>query len=406
MIYIGGEEIQNIYVGDSEISAIYAGEELIYPVNLGTLTGITIEDLAWVEDIPSSGGTADYTGCSFRVVAEYDSGKSRTVTSKATVTSNSITVQDNTGTTRENIGQITVTATFEGFSASATVDAYQAPGYYYQYLTFRITSPGKIVWQTNKRNTPTKTIQYSLNGGVTWTSITSQYGVINGFDVAAGDVVLFKGENNQYGGYTGSSIISNNYYNSFSGTTADFTPEGNVMSLIYGDNFIGNDSLPVNSTHNLAGLFQNCTGCTGDASNLIIPPNELRTCCYRNMFAGTSIVTPPKLPALTLAPYCYVNMFINAKQLEVSPDLLAPVLVTSCYEGMLHMQGTMTEAQKKLRYCRCLATNISASSCTTNMFNDTNVPNNGVFVKAASNNSWTRGSNGIPNRWTVINEEV
>jgi len=405
MIYIGNNEYP-IYLGDSEIPAIYCGEELIYPVNLGTLTGITIEDLTWVDDIPSSGGTADYTGCSFKVVAEYDSGKSRTVTNKATITSNSITVQENTGTTRENIGQLTVTATFEGFSASASVDAYQAPGYYYQYLTFRITSPGKIVWYLSVANKPAKTIQYSLDNGATWTSITAAKSTTNGFDVVAGDVVMFKGENNQYSGPTGSTVTGSSYYNSFTNTTAGFTPEGNIMSLIYGDNFAGNDSLPSNTTHNFAGLFQNCTGCTGDASNLIIPANELRTCCYRNMFAGTNIVTPPKLPAMTLAIGCYINMFINAKQLEVAPDLLAPVLVTSCYEGMLHMQGSMTEAQKKLRYCRCLATNISARNCVLNFFNDSNVAQGGVFVKAASNNSWGRGSNGIPNRWTIENEEV
>lgn len=405
MIYTGENEYP-VYLGENEISAIYCGEELIYPVNLGTLTGITIENLAWVKDVSYSGGTADKDNCSYKVVAEYDSGKSRTVTNKATITSNSITVQENTGTTRENIGQITVTATFEGFSTSASVDAYQAPGYYYQYLTFKITSPGKIVWYATLGNYPTKTIQYSLDNGATWTSITSANNANNGFDVVAGDVVLFKGENNQYGGYTGSSITSQPYYNSFINTTAGFTPEGNVMSLIYGDNFVGNDSLPANTTHNFAGLFQNCTGCTGDASNLIIPPLSLTPLCYRNMFAGVNITKAPELPATTLADYCYTNMFINAKQLEVAPDLLAPVLVTGCYSGMLHMQGTMTEAEKKLRYCRCLATNISASNCVLNFFNDTNVANNGVFVKAASNNSWTRGSNGIPTRWTIENEEV
>lgn len=397
MIYIGNNEYP-IYLGNSEIPAIYCGEELIYPVNLGTLTGITIEDLEWVDDIPSSGGTADYTGCSFKVVAEYNSGKSRTVTSKATVTSNSITVQENTGTTRENIGQITVTATFEGFTASASVDAYQAPGYEYQYLTFKITSPGKIVWYADSAVTDYKTIQYSLDNGTTWTSLTSAKSTTNGFDVVAGDVVKFKGENTGYG-----TSVSNTQ-NHFAHTTAAFDVEGNIMSLLYGDNFAGQTTLQ--STYTFRGLFENVTGLTGDTSNIILPATVMTEQCYRNLFAGTNIVTPPKLPALTLAPYCYLNMFINAKQLEVSPDLLAPVLVEGCYSGMLHMQGTMAEADKKLRYCRCLATDISARNCVANFFNDTNVASNGVFVKAASNNSWVRGSNGIPTDWTIINEEV
>ena len=405
MIYTGENEYP-VYLGENEIPAIYCGEELIYPVNLGTLTGITIENLAWVEDVPYSGGTADKDNCSYKVVGHYDSGKNRTVTNKATITSNSITVQENTGITRENIGQLTVTATFEGFTTSASVDAYQAPGYYYQYLTFRITSPGKIVWYASMANKPTKTIQYSLDNGTTWTSITSANDANNGFDVAAGDVVLFKGENNQYGGPTGSTLTGTSYYNSFTNTTAGFTPEGNMMSLIYGDNFVGNDSLPANTTHNFAGMFQICSGCTGDASHLILPAATLYAMSYRNMFAGTNITKGPELPATTLGIYCYCNMFINAKQLETSPDLLAPVLVAGCYTGMFYMEGSMTEAQKKLRYCRCLATNISAKNCVVNFFNGSNVAQGGVFVKAASNNSWSRGSNGIPTRWTIENEEV
>lgn len=397
MIYIGGEEIQNIYVGDSEISAIYAGEELIYPVNLGTLTGITIENLEWVDDIPSSGGTADYTGCSYKVVAEYDSGKSRTVTNKATITSNSITVQENTGTTRENIGQLTVTATFEGFSTSASVDAYQAPGYEYQYFTFRITSPGKIVWFAASATTIYRTIQYSLDNGTTWTSITAAKNAASYFNVVAGDVVMFKGENTGLGSSTSYASCC------FSGTTAQFILEGNTMSLLYGDDFAGKKTLP--STYTFRDFLNGVSGFT-DASNLILPATACTEQCYRNFFAGTNVINAPKLPAMTLAPYCYCNMFINAKQLEVSPDLLAPVLVEGCYTGMLHMQGGMTESQKKLRYCRCLATNISARNCVANFFNNTNVANNGVFVKAASNNSWRRGSDGIPSRWTIENEEV
>jgi hypothetical protein len=396
MIYIGNNEYP-IYLGNSEIPAIYCGEELIYPVNLGTLTGITIEDLEWVDDIPSSGGTADYTGCSFKVVAEYDSGKSRTVTSKATITSNSITVQENTGTTRENIGQLTVTATFEGFSTSASVDVYQAPGYEYQYFTFKITSPGKIVWLAWPQATVYKTIQYSLDNGTTWASITAAKNGISYFNVAAGDVVLFKGNNTGYGSTTSYASCG------FSGTTASFITEGNTMSLLYGDDFADKKTLP--GTYTFRDLFNDVTGFT-DASNLILPATACTEQCYRNFFAGTNVINAPKLPALTLAPYCYCNMFINAKQLEVSPDLLAPVLVEGCYTGMLHMQGTMAEADKKLRYCRCLATDISARNCVLNFFNNTNVASNGVFVKAASNNSWTRGSNGIPTDWTIINEEV
>lgn len=124
MIYVGDNDIAGIYLGDSEIPAIYCGEELIYPVNLGTLTGITLEDLVWVTDIPASGGTATKDNCSYKVVAYYDSGKSRTVTKDATVTG-SLEVSATTAETREMVGTLELTATFEGFTSSGSVEAYQ-----------------------------------------------------------------------------------------------------------------------------------------------------------------------------------------------------------------------------------------------------------------------------------------
>ena len=387
MIYIGNNEYP-IYLGNSEIPAIYCGEELIYPVNLGTLTGITIEDLEWNDDIPYTGGTADYTGCSFKVVAEYDSGKSRTVTSKATVTSNSITVQENTGTTRENIGQITVTATFEGFSASATVDAYQAPGYYYQYLTFRITSPGTINWCA-RNSSHTKTISYSIDGGVTWTSITSTTSTGTKITVSAGDVVMFKGENATY-----TEANTTSYSNSFSGTTASMTIEGNIMSLIYGDNFVGNDVLT--STFNFFMLFYKISGVT-DVSNLVLPATTLTRACYRSLFEGISITEAPKLPATTLAAECYSNLFLNCKNLVKAPDLLAGTLVyggssnTGCYNNMFY-------GCTSLKYIKCLARSYSNTYFGSWV---NNVPSVGTFVKYPGVN-WANGASGIPNGWTII----
>ena len=124
MIYIGNNEYP-IYLGGSEIPAIYCGEELIYPVNLGTLTGITIEDLVWKTDVPASGGTATEENCTYRVVGHYDSGKSRTVTKDATVTG-SLVVPATTAETREMVGVLQLTATYEGFTATGSVDVYQS----------------------------------------------------------------------------------------------------------------------------------------------------------------------------------------------------------------------------------------------------------------------------------------
>ena len=111
-------------LGGDEIPAIYCGEELLYPISIGTLTGITLENITWVTDVPSSGGTATEENCSYKVVGHYDSGKSRTVTSKATVTG-SLVVPATTAETREAVGTLELTATYEEFTASGTVTAYQ-----------------------------------------------------------------------------------------------------------------------------------------------------------------------------------------------------------------------------------------------------------------------------------------
>lgn len=124
MITIGDNEISAIYLGSNEISAIYAGDEQIYPMNLGTLTGISLENLTWVTDVDYTGGTATSANCSFDVYAYYDSGKRKRVTKDSTITG-SLVVPATTADTRELVGTLTLTATYSGFTDSDSVDVYQ-----------------------------------------------------------------------------------------------------------------------------------------------------------------------------------------------------------------------------------------------------------------------------------------
>ena len=124
MIYIGDNEISYIYIGDNLCSAIYAGETQIYPMNFGTITGITLQDLVWVTDIDYTGGTATKDNCSYSVIAYYDSGKTRKINSQATVTG-SLVVPETTSESRTLVGTLTLTASYEGFTDSDSVDVYQ-----------------------------------------------------------------------------------------------------------------------------------------------------------------------------------------------------------------------------------------------------------------------------------------
>ena len=123
MINVGDSNI-SVYIGDTELT-VYAGDVQIYPMNLGTLTGITLDNLTWATDVSFEGGTASSANCTFSVTAHYDSGKTRRITNQATITSTSIEVPSTMIESREYVGTITVTATYSGFTDSDTVNAYQ-----------------------------------------------------------------------------------------------------------------------------------------------------------------------------------------------------------------------------------------------------------------------------------------
>ena len=219
-------------------------------------------------------------------------------------------------------------------------------GYTSQYLTFDIKTGGTINWLVT--GTTPATIEYSLNNGV-WTSVTaaSPAATIN---VQAGDKVRFKGENDTYGNAA-------NAFNGFSGSSAGFEVYGNIMSLLYGDNFSGQT---INtSAHTFSSLFRGCIGLTS-AENLILPATALTNydyeymfygCtsltvapvlpatslsdyCYRYMFYQTDIVTAPVLSVTTLRPRCYYHMFENCTSLTTAPALPATTLANYCYQAM------------------------------------------------------------------------
>jgi len=140
------------------------------------------------------------------------------------------------------------------------------------------------------------------------------------------------------------------------------------------------------------GMFQGCTSLVNAPS--ILPATTLASSCYYNMFNGcTSLVNAPELPATTLTSNCYYGMFADCTSLVNAPDLPATTLADSCY---YYMFGGCTS----LNYIKCLATDISASNCTSKWVSG--VAATGTFIKNPNMSSWTTGINGIPNGWTVV----
>ena len=142
-----------------------------------------------------------------------------------------------------------------------------------------------------------------------------------------------------------------------------------------------------------AGMFEKCSGLTVAPS---LPATALTEGCYEGMFAYCSgLTSAPSLPATTLAERCYKEMFRGCTGLTTAPDLPAATLMEDSYWRMF--RGCTS-----LQSIKCLATNISASGCTTSWVNG--VAASGTFTKASAMTGWTTGDDGIPSGWTVQNE--
>lgn len=248
-------------------------------------------------------------------------------------------------------------------------------------------------------------IYISTDNGTTWTSKLSQRNQISIATLNTGDKLLVKATQTSY---------YNSYRNYFSSdNSVDLS--GNIMSLLYGDNFVGQTELTANYTFRgmFAGLevvnaqnlvlpattlsqgcyyqlFQNCFSLVTIPT---LPATGLAVECYAYMFDGCdSLATAPQLPATTLANYCYANM-MSGTAITTSPTLAAPTLAASCYYRMFYHCYNLVSVT-------CLATDISASNCTNGWLVD--VGDNGTFTKASSMTDWTEGNSGIPSGWTVV----
>ena len=185
-----------------------------------------------------------------------------------------------------------------------------------QYLTFTSLEDGMTV-SFNKHST-SGTLNYSIDEGKTWTELTNITPSINN-----GKKIMFKGDLTPY---------STNGIGTYS-ATKNFDVSGNAMSLLYGDDFVGQTDL-TGKNYAFGDLFDGCTTVV-NAKDLSLPATTLANYCYRSMFEDcTSLTSVPELPATTLANYCYYRMFKGCTSLTTAPELAATTLVDNCYYGM------------------------------------------------------------------------
>ena len=233
--------------------------------------------------------------------------------------------------------------------------------YVNDYLTFRaledtaftLTIPSQV--DTNYLTS----VSYSTDNGSTW--VTTQNDatekVITTPSITTGNTILWKGSG------ISTSITGNSPYVSKFSSTGAFDIEGNIMSMLYGDNFANQTTLPSNST-NFRNLFSRSD--IVDASNLKLPATTLTVDCYRGMLGGcTSLTTMPDLPATTLGDSCYLYMFSGCSALTTIPKTLLPAttLADNCYSSMFQGCTSLTTAPE-------LPATTLTGSCYQYMFKD------------------------------------
>lgn len=227
--------------------------------------------------------------------------------------------------------------------------------------------------------TSANTLSYSSDSGVTWSTLEN--GVASP-SFSSGDIILLKGTN--------MLIRANAGIGQFS-STFNFDIEGNVMSLLYGDNFENETSLS-GKDYVFMNLFSGSS--VVSAENMELPASTLSEWCYTNMFNRCSSLTkaPTTLPAETLQNSCYFNMFYACTELTTTPILPALTLVTDCYKQMFR-------GCSKVNYIKAMFTTAPGTSYTSNWVYG--VASRGTYVKNSSASYTTRGTSAIPNNWTI-----
>ena len=307
--------------------------------------------------------------------------------------------------------------------ANSTDCGYVPPtpgGYENQYLTFEALEDGTFTFGDNN------SLSYSLDDGQTWTALASGTASPT---ITTGNKIMWKGTCTPDSSSIG--IFS---------STGTFDAYGNIMSIVYEDNF--RNSTVINNAH-FGFLFGGTK--VVNAENLVLPSTTLASNCYYFMFYDCkSLITAPALPATTLANNCYYNMFAGCTSLTTAPALPATELAEKCYWGMFQsctslvnapvLPATTLESEcynimfkgcTSLTTAPALPATTLATYCYERMFNGctslnyikamftttpsttytknwvSGVASTGTFVKNSEATWNVSGVNGIPSGWTV-----
>ena len=236
-------------------------------------------------------------------------------------------------------------------------------------LTFEAKADDtNIYFLTYDAESPTRTIEVSVDNGETWTEFTSEaYDEGNNTPIATlneREKVLVRGNNPN-----GMGIGDGDYCSAGSFLiVGEAYVYGNIMSLLSKEDFASMKEVPEYAFPSLFENHDNFEWSNEDSlfshpiKKLLLPATTLAGYGYARMFSRcNSLTTAPELPATTLAMYCYASMFHNCSSLSIAPKLPATTLAIGCYQSMFTSCTSITIAPE-------LPVTILAEGCYDNMF--------------------------------------
>ena len=212
-----------------------------------------------------------------------------------------------------------------------------APEYFYVEDTSGNTNTLSIV----KSNTNAPTIEvFASTDTVNWSSmgITSSTAITA--TIPANGKLYLKANADVWGG-------ENNYNNITA--SGNHNVGGNIMSLIYGDNYGGQTEFPENTGGNFGNLFR-YNNYLISAEDLILPVTTLPSMAYIAMFANCTALTtaPATLPATTIGFYSCAGMFSGCSSLTAAPEMSAITVGAAGCTGMFERCTALTTAPTSL----------------------------------------------------------
>ena len=215
------------------------------------------------------------------------------------------------------------------------------------YLTFTAAEEGASVYYTIGSSL-TDNIYYQISGDPDWTKWSG--GVANKVTLVKDQSIRVWNRNSTLS--TGTTDSTNRF--------RFFMPDGKIKASGSIESMINFNSTLSSYCFNY--MFGQCT-------NLLTPPKlpsmSLADHCYYDMFHNCNqMIDVPELPATTMQEYCYTAMFYDCKSITTVPALPAQTMRMSCYSEMF----TGCEGLVRVPQDLCSSATALAAYCYNKMF--------------------------------------